>query len=119
MRRRTRGTHDPFKLRQDFQPGALALLDRGHQDELSLPSARLNYPVSKDVTAVYNDVALVNTHSEINSLIIGHLGVACGHPFLDFRGATHSIHNADKLSQETVARIFDDASAMLFDLGVY
>jgi hypothetical protein len=73
------------------------------------------HSVPKDVTTVGNDVALVNTNSEINSSVIRRLGITLSHALLDFvahRTASRTLINSAK---KTIACVFDDASAMLPD----
>jgi hypothetical protein len=81
--------------------------------DLRLLSGSLS--VAKDVTAICDDIALVNANSEINSPLIGDLGIAHGHPLLDFRGAPNGIYDARKLCQKAIACVFDDTSAILPD----
>jgi hypothetical protein len=73
------------------------------------------HSVAEDVAAVGDYVALMNANSEFNAPVIEYLGIARGHPVLDFTGASNGVEDARKLGQKTIACVFDNASAMLLD----
>ena len=47
-----------------------------------------------------------------------HIGISLGHFALYFNGATHRIDDAGEFEEQAVACGFDDATAMLLNLGV-
>ena len=51
-------------------------------------------------------------------LAFGRAGIAHGHLALDINRAAHRIDDAGKLDQHPVAGGFDDAAAVLLDLGI-
>ena len=74
--------------------------------------------VAIDIVAVADDVADINTDTELNAALGWHLGVTLGHTALDFDGAAHSIDNTDEFHQHPVAGGLDDPAAMFGDLGI-
>src|SRR5262249_34824307 len=76
------------------------------------------HAIPEDVVPVENNVAEVDADAELDSPLSGYRRVSLGHVALDIDGTTHRIHDAAELSQETVSSGFDDATAMLGDLGI-
>ena len=74
--------------------------------------------VAKDVAPIANDVAEIDADAELDPLFLRDLSIALGHPLLHFDSATHRIDNAGELNKQAIAGGFDDAPAMLLDLGI-
>src|SRR5262249_10324746 len=76
-------------------------------------------PVSKDVFPVDDDVALVDAHPELDTLLLRHLGITFRHPTLNLDGTPKGVHHARKLHEHAVAGGLDESATVLGDLRVY
>ena len=70
------------------------------------------------ITSLSNHVAKVYADAESDPPLLGHLGLAPGHPTLDLDSTADGIHHAGKLRQEAVARVLDDPAAVFLDLRI-
>jgi hypothetical protein len=70
------------------------------------------------IAPVLDDVAEIDPHPKFDAVIGRHIGVSLGHFALYFDGATRGVDDADELDEQAIPRCFDDATAMLLNLGV-
>jgi len=61
-------------------------------------------------------IAETDPDSKSNALVLRDVGIAVGHPPLQFSGAAHGVHDTGKFGQEAVARVLYGAAAVLPDL---
>jgi hypothetical protein len=76
------------------------------------------HAVAKDVAPVPDDVAEVDPNAELDAAVWRHIGVSIRDLTLHFHGAAHRVDDAGKLKEQPVAGGFDDAAAVLLDLGI-
>ena len=74
--------------------------------------------VAVDVVVVADDVAEIDADAELDAPLGRHIGIALGHLALHLDRAAHRIDDAGEFDQHAVAGGFDDAAAMLRDLGI-
>jgi len=74
--------------------------------------------IAKDVVAVGNHVAEIDTNAKPDALLLGQIGSAVKHAALHLGGTAHRVDDAGKFRQQPVARGFDDATMVLGDLGI-
>src|SRR5262249_44278959 len=74
--------------------------------------------VAKDVVALDNDVAEIDTDAEPDAPFLGQLRLAVEHAALDFGRTAHRVDDTGEFHQHTVPGGFDDAAATLGDLWV-
>jgi hypothetical protein len=74
--------------------------------------------VAKDVVALNNDIAEIDTDAELDAVLGLHAGIARGHLALHVDRAANRVDDTGKLAEQTVACCIDDAAAVLLDLGV-
>ena len=74
--------------------------------------------VAKDVVAIDDDVADVDTDSQIDPLFGRHTGIALGHATLHVDRTAHRVDHAREFQQQPVARGLDDPAAVFGDLRV-
>ena len=67
---------------------------------------------------LYDHVAEVDADAEPDAPFLGHLGLAVGHPSLDFESTSDGVNDARKLGQEAIAGILYDPAPVLRDLRV-
>jgi hypothetical protein len=91
---------DPARLAQGFE------------------SSRDVDPVAEDVAVLDDDVTDIDAHAEFDAAPRRHRGVAGDHLALHLDRAPHRVDDTGELDEETVAGGFDDAAAMLGDLGI-
>jgi hypothetical protein len=91
---------DPARLGQRLQP-------RGDIDAVAV-----------NVILLEDDVAKIDADAKLDAAFLGDAVIAQRHLALQFDRAAHCIDDARKLGQQPVAGSFDDATAMLGDLGV-
>jgi hypothetical protein len=91
---------DPARLGQSFQP------------------CRYIDTVTEDVATVFDNVADIDPHAELDAAIGRHIGVSLRHLALHLDGATHRVNDAGEFDQEPVAGGLDDAPAVLFYLRI-
>jgi len=75
-------------------------------------------PVAENVLLLNDHIAEVDADAEPNPALLGHLGLAVGHPPLDLDRAAHGVDHARKFRQEPVAGVLYDPPSVLPDLGV-
>jgi hypothetical protein len=63
-------------------------------------------------------VAEVHANPKPDPPLFGHIGLAFGHPTLDFHSAANSLHHTRKFRQQAVAGVLYDPATVLPDLGV-
>src|SRR5262249_14815745 len=56
--------------------------------------------------------------AELNAVLGRDIGIAIEHAALNVDGASDSVDDADKFHQDAIACCFDDAAAMLSNLGI-
>jgi hypothetical protein len=76
------------------------------------------YAVPEDVTVVFDDVADIDAHPELDPMLERHVDVPLDHGALDFYGALHGIHRTGELDQHPVAGRPDDAATMLSEFSI-
>ncbi len=76
------------------------------------------YAVPVDVVLFNNHVALVDAHSEFNTLVLGNMGVSLSHGALDIDGTLNGIEDRGELDKESIAGRFDNTPGVLGDLGI-
>jgi hypothetical protein len=77
------------------------------------------HTIAKDVIALDDHIALVNTEPELDALLRGHLGVPLNHPPLYLDSAAKRVHHAREIHEHAVPGGLDDPAPMLSDLGIY
>jgi hypothetical protein len=82
----------------------------------SLQTRRDVHSVAKDIPALGNDIAEVNTDAELNPLLRRRGYVTLGNPALDLNRASHGIDHTLELCQETVAGVLHNPPVVLDDL---
>ena len=92
--------HNAAGFGKRLQPG-------GHVDAVAI-----------NIVVVADDVADIDSDTELDAALSWYVGVTFGHTALDVDGAAHSIDNADEFHQHAVAGGFDDPAPVLGDLGV-
>ena len=107
----------------DIEPAFGILLHAGrHADAARLGQALEAgghvHAVAEDVVVLDDDVADMHADAELDALVLGHLGIAGGHPALHVDGTTDGIDDAGELGQQPVARRLDQSSVMLGELGI-
>ena len=75
-------------------------------------------PSPEDVATVDDDVTDIDADTELNLLLLWHLGIALGHAALDIKSAAHCVHYAAKLSQQPIAGVLDNTAAVFGNLGI-
>lgn len=75
-------------------------------------------PIAIDVITFDDDVTDVDTDTEGDPPIFGHVGVAFGYGPLDIDGEVDGSHDAAELHQSAVADQFDDAPVVRGGLGL-
>jgi hypothetical protein len=61
----------------------------------------------------------VDTHPELDALILGYLGIPVSHATLNLHSAAKGVHHARELDEHAISGCLDDPSVVLGDLGVY
>ena len=74
--------------------------------------------IAKDIVAIDDDVAHIDTDAELDLLVRRHISIACRHRALNVDGATNRVDCTGELYQGAIARSLHDAAAMLGDLGI-
>ena len=69
--------------------------------------------VTVQVVTVDDDVALIDTHSELDAQVLGDACVALPHRALDERGTANRVQHRCELGEKPVARGLDDAALAL------
>jgi len=59
----------------------------------------------------------MNANAEFDAFVFRHRCIAFPHATLDFNSTARCVHGTRELDQDTIARPFDDAAAMLGDFG--
>jgi hypothetical protein len=76
------------------------------------------HPITKNVTAIDDDVTDIDANAELDPLLLWHLGVALDHSSLDIYSAAHCIHDAGEFYQHALAGGLDDPPAVFVNLGI-
>src|SRR5690349_12084026 len=74
--------------------------------------------VAKNVLVINDDVADVQTDTELNTPFWRYLGIALSHLPLDVDSTTHGIDDTGKLDKDAVPRRLNDAPAVFRDLRI-
>jgi hypothetical protein len=74
--------------------------------------------VAVNITPVFDDVAKIDPHAELNAAVERHVGVSLRHLPLHFDSATHRVDDTGKLDEQAVACRLHDAAVMFLDFGV-
>jgi hypothetical protein len=82
-----------------------------------LKARRHVHAITPRVSAVDDDVADVDTHTELDPLFLRYVGVALVHGALNLDGTAHRGDNARKLHQQPVAGDPDNSAVVLVYLG--
>ena len=75
------------------------------------------HTIPKDVTAVDNDVPDIDADAKLDPLFLRYTGIAFGHAALNIDSTAHRVYNAAELSEQAIAGVLDDPSAMFAILG--
>src|SRR4029077_1197702 len=76
------------------------------------------HPITEDVLFLNDHIAEIDADPKSDALVLWDVGIAIGHPSLQFGSASDGVHNAGKLGEEAVARVLDSAPAVLPDLRI-
>src|SRR5262249_55792706 len=76
----------------------------------------LSYSCAPQIT--HTTLVTHDPNTEPDPALLGHLGLALGHPALDLHGASNGVHDTRKFRQEAVAGVLDDAAAMFGDFRI-
>src|SRR5262249_38138841 len=83
-----------------------------------LQSSRNVDLVAIEVAPVDNHIAQVDPDAEFYPLLRRNIGIAFAHALLDLNRASHRIHDARKLNEDTITSRLHYATAILLVLGV-
>jgi len=83
-----------------------------------LQTHRHVHAIPEDVATVDDDVTDIDADTELNLLLVWHLGIALGHSALDIKSAANRVHYAAELSQQSISGVLDDPPTVLSDLGI-
>jgi hypothetical protein len=90
-------------------------------------AARLSYPfqtyryvhsIAENVAVLDDDIANIDANAELDPPLPRQVGVAFSHAALHIKRAAHGVHHAAELSQDSVAGILNNASAVFANLGI-
>jgi hypothetical protein len=110
-----------FKRIGQFVPDVIAHCSRDTDTTRSRERIRPRcdvHPVAEDVVLLSDHVAEVDADAELDPPLLGHLGLAIGHPSLHLDRAPDGIHSARELCEETVAGILYDPAAVRLDVRI-
>jgi hypothetical protein len=73
-------------------------------------------PVAKNVVAIGDHVAEIDTNAKPDALLVRHIGLTVEHAALHLGGTAHCVDDDRKFRQQPVSGGFNDAAAMLGNL---
>src|SRR5215831_10285455 len=76
------------------------------------------YAVAPEVITMYDQLAKIYAHAELNPLFEVHFGVALEHAALNFDSAAHRVHDAGELSENPVPYDPNDPPVMFLNRGL-
>ncbi len=76
------------------------------------------HPVTEDVPVLHNDVALVNSDTELDAIVARCSSTLLTHRVLPFGRTTQCIDHAGKLNEQPITGRFDDAAPVFSDLRI-
>jgi hypothetical protein len=76
------------------------------------------YSVTKDISAVHDDITDIDAYAELNPSVVWYLDIAPGHASLDINRTTHGVNCTAKLSQQPIPRVFDNPPTVLGDFRI-
>src|SRR6266446_9006774 len=76
------------------------------------------HTVTEDVRILDDDIALVNTDTELDAAGRRHIGVTLGHAALPFGRTTQPVDDARKFDQQAITGSLHDAAPVFGDLRV-
>jgi hypothetical protein len=75
-------------------------------------------PVAENVVLLGDHVAEIDADAKPDPPLLGHLGLAVGHPALDLNRASNGVHNTRKLRQEAIASVLHGTAVVFVDFRI-
>jgi hypothetical protein len=110
--------HLEFKSSPDLPVSVLGETDRARLGDALQPRGDIDAVAHEIAVALLDDVADMDSDSELDATVLGHAGVALNEACLHLDGAAHCVHDAAELYDATIAGALDYAAMMGGDCRV-